>query len=200
MDRVYSEKRDEIRLQQDFSGKIIFLFLGRVLKLKGLDTLIPVVKRLDTEGLPVCLIIGGDGPYLPELKRKYNLADCKCIKCLGDVAREQVCKWYNCADVFVLSSYEDAWGLVVNEAALCRLPIVVSDAVGAGADLVKNGISGYSYPRKNQNELYDCLKHLACDESLRRKMGQESSRILKKWRETNNAVEGYKQALDYATQ
>ncbi len=193
------ERRDELRQESSVSDKVVFLFVGRILKLKGLDTLIPVVKRLKLEGLPVFLLIAGDGPYLAVLKRRYNLGDCEYIRCLGSVPREQVCRWYSCADVFVLNSYEEAWGLVVNEAAFCHLPLVVSDCVGAGPDLIKNGLNGLIYPAKDKNALYNCLKQLTLDRSLRSRMGIESSLILKEWRQTSNAVEGYRKALECVT-
>lgn len=78
--------------------------------------------------------------------------------------------------------------------------LLVSDQVGAGADLVVHGKNGFIYPAKDQNALYNYLRRLALDEMLRNKMGTESGQILKEWRETASAIEGYKKALDYVTQ
>lgn len=198
--KKFSKMRGEIRRELGFSNEVVFLFLGRILELKGLDTVIPVIKRLRGEGLPIRFLIGGDGPYLPVLKSKHKLADCEYIKCLGSVAREEVCKWYNCADVFVLSSYQEAWGLVVNEAVLCGLPLVVSDQVGAGADLVVQWKNGFIYPARDKDMLHDYLKRLTVDSKLREEMGKASGQILRSWRENASAIKGYKKALDHVTQ
>ena len=81
---------------------------------------------------------------------------------------------YAAADVFVLPSRHDGWGLVVNEALGAGLPIVVSDRVGAGRDLVKDGENGFVFPSEDVDALASCLARLAESKALRKRFGHAS--------------------------
>ena len=69
--------------------------------------------------------------------------------------------YYVAADVLVLSSESETWGLVVNEAMACGLPAIVSDAVGCAPDLIEEGKTGFTFKLGNTAELADNLSMLA---------------------------------------
>jgi glycosyltransferase involved in cell wall biosynthesis len=80
---------------------------------------------------------------------------------------------YAAADVFVLPSVEDGWGLVTNEAMSASLPVIVSDQAGS-AELVRDGVNGFVVPARDVDTLADRLDVLLRDATLRARMGAEA--------------------------
>ena len=74
------------------------------------------------------------------------------------------------------------WGIVVNEALCFGLPVIVSDQVGAGLDMVKHGKNGFSFPRGDVDELAASIKRIMeLTEDERAKMGTNSRGIIENW-------------------
>ena len=93
------------------------------------------------------LVFAGDGPLRAELeKRAIQLGLSDRMRILGFVNQSQLPAVYRAADLLVLPSLYEPFGLVVNEAMLCGCPAAVSDRVGAKYDLVKEGETGYVFP------------------------------------------------------
>ena len=76
---------------------------------------------------------------------------------MGFHQRDALVELYACADVFCLPSRHEPWGVVVNEAAACGLPLVVTDRVGAGADLVRAGENGTVVAAEDPRALAEAL-------------------------------------------
>lgn len=89
--------------------------------------------------------------------------------------------FYALAECFVLPSLWEEWGLVVNEAMACGLPVVVSQTAGCAEDLVKDGENGFQFDPTRPEELTDALATLALDPALRERMGAESRQIISRW-------------------
>jgi len=89
--------------------------------------------------------------------------------------------FYALAECFVLPSLWEEWGLVVNEAMACGLPVVVSKTVGSAEDLVRHGENGFQFDPTRPEELTDALATLATDPALRERMGAESRQIISRW-------------------
>lgn len=85
------------------------------------------------------------------------------------------------ADVLVLPSSFEPWGLVLNEAMCFRLPVIVSDRVGAAADLVRDGVNGFIYPVGNIQSLADRLQRVLANEQVREEMGLQSRVTISRW-------------------
>lgn len=172
-----------------------FVIVARLLECKGFRLLIPAIAALANQGLKVKLVIVGEGPYkntIIDLIKKYKAP----VHLCGNLDREGVARTLSVSDVFVLSSYYEPWGLVVNEAALCGLPLILSDVVGASADLLQEDVNGYIFKSGNLDSLIQVMKSLALNQALRIKMGTMSQEIIKKWRNENSAIDGYREALD----
>lgn len=105
-----------------------FLFVGRLVDVKNLQLLISVINEFPS----LTLTIIGFGPLEHELKQlaKSN------VLFLGAVDNIKLSKYYRLADVFVLPSCSETWGLVVEEALNNGTPVIVSDQVGCHKDLV----------------------------------------------------------------
>jgi len=201
LEAYYTEaiaRRDNLRAELGFhNGQCVVVTVSRLLWRKGYDTLIPVIGRLYKEGLPVKLVVVGEGSYRTRIEELIEQYSAPVILC-GNLGRGDVVRAMAASDIFVLASYQEPWGLVVNEAALCGLPLVVSDQVGAGADLVVRGENGYIYNVDNQNSMYSYLLELVQQKSIRISMARCSRKIIDDWRKSHPAIEGYESALQCA--
>jgi glycosyltransferase involved in cell wall biosynthesis len=99
----------------------------------------------------------------------------------GGVAEDELAQRYVDADVFALLSRHEPWGVVVNEAAASGLPLVLSDQVGAAADLLRAGENGFLVPGEDVGAAAEALRELAADADLRRRMGDRSREIVRDW-------------------
>lgn len=193
-----SAARDAVRDRMGCrSDGCVFVSIGRLVKAKGYDTMIQAMSRLKHKGRNAELLIAGEGPLRTELEAQIAGENAP-VRLLGNLDRAGVVEAMTAADAFVLASGYEPWGLVVNEAALCGLPLVVSDAVGAGADLLVEGENGYVYPAGDVDALAERLGRLAGDGELRQAMGAKSRSQLAWWRTDCSAVVGYQKALSKA--
>ena len=88
--------------------------------------------------------------------------------------------YYALAEALVFPTHTDTWGLVVNEAMACGLPVISTDAAGCTADLVENNWNGRVIRAGDTSQLASAMEELARDEELRSRMGQRSTeRILR---------------------
>ncbi len=89
--------------------------------------------------------------------------------------------FYALAEVFILPSLWEEWGLVVNEAMASGLPVIVSEAVGSAEDLVSNGENGFTFDPMNPGQLANSLDRLASDSNLRKRMSRLSQERISQW-------------------
>jgi glycosyltransferase involved in cell wall biosynthesis len=101
------------------------------------------------------------------------------------------------ADVFALLSEREPWGVVVNEAAACGLPLVLSDRVGAAYDLLQEGENGALVPAGDVAAAANALRRLAADAGLRRTFGARSREVARDWG-YGPSVEGFLAAVQDA--
>jgi len=120
-----------------------FLFAGRLVREKGVCELLAAYEALDAQlRRRIGLVFAGDGIYRRQLEEQASSIVPGVIKFAGFVQREQLAKYYAFAEMLVLPTYTDTWGLVVNEAMACGLPVIVSRTAGCAEDLVKEGWNG----------------------------------------------------------
>jgi glycosyltransferase involved in cell wall biosynthesis len=89
--------------------------------------------------------------------------------------------FYALADAFVLPSIYEEWGLVVNEAMACGVPVLVSNTVGSAEDLVAEGVNGFCFDPRSSDQLAEHLLKLHDDPELRNQMGEASANKIKEW-------------------
>ena len=146
-----------------------FLDAGRLDAEKGLDVLLRAFRRA-----PGRLVVAGSGP---EEERLRALADDR-VRFTGPLARDDLVPLYAEADVFVLPSRSEPWGMVLNEAAAAALPLVATEGVGAAYDLVEDGVNGFRVPVGDEEALAAAMTRLADDEELRLAAGARSREIV----------------------
>jgi UDP-glucose:(heptosyl)LPS alpha-1,3-glucosyltransferase len=145
-------------------GGLTVLFVGSEFRRKGLDALIPAI------GEKIKLIVVGRGEYLKhyrELVAEYGVENR--VEFTGHIT-DDVRRYYAAANVVVLPSLREAFGMTVLEGMACGLPVVVSPVAGA-AGLVRDGKNGLL--AGSVDELKTALEYLR-DDAVRRKMGEEA--------------------------
>jgi glycosyltransferase involved in cell wall biosynthesis len=132
-----------------------YLFIGRFIERKGIDVLVDAFRRLDGGEL----WIAGEGP-LDGLVASAASADPR-IRLMGYADGEGLADLYRQADVLVVPSLYEPWGLVVHEGLAWGLPVIVTDEVGAADDLIDHGVNGYVVPPGSAEALAGVMKAAA---------------------------------------
>lgn len=161
--------RKELNLKED---KII-ISVGQFIYRKGYDVLIKAMQNIDKN---IGVYIIGDNPtqeYL-KLQKQFNLAN---LYFVGFKTKEKLKKYYMSADLFVLPTREDIWGLVINEAMAMGVPVITTDKCVAGLELVENGVNGYIVPIEDSEILAEKINKLFSEDY--KKMGESSLNKIK---------------------
>jgi len=149
------------------------LFVGRLEPLKGLDVLFRAVAALEDLGNITLNVVGGD-ENSEEKTRLQTLASrmklTQNIRFIGSVSQDELPLHYNAADVCVLPSHYESFGLAALEAAACGRPVVASE-VGGLPTIVLNGSTGYLVEPRHSDTMAERLCELLDDDMLRSRMG-----------------------------
>lgn len=161
--------------RSEHRGPTRFLYVGRLDPSKGLDVLLDAWK-----GCPSCgsLTLVGDGTLRDHLGERIKREGITSVSLKGHLDGLELGEAYREADVLVLPSLTDVWGLVVNEAMLTGLPVIVSDVVGAIDDLVEDGGNGVIVPAGNAEALCGAMTSLARDGARLTVMGRRSMELI----------------------
>ncbi len=169
-------------IKEKLGYKKIILFVGRLIKEKGVNYLIEAFVRLSEENEDIGLVIVGDGPERNNLETLCNNMKTDKVTFTGYINRKEIAPYYLLSDILVLptskTKMHEEWGLVVNEAMSVGKPVIVTESVGCAYELVKNGENGFIIPDRNVKALFDALKKLISSEELLYKMGEESRRTI----------------------
>ncbi|HEY6073896.1 MAG TPA: glycosyltransferase, partial [Anaerolineales bacterium] len=161
----------------------LILYVGRIEPLKGVDTLIRAMSclKMRNRNRPLHLaIIGGQPDADPremsaEMARLQKLTDELCMEgtvvFLGKRGQDTLPYYYSAAEVLVMPSLYESFGMVALEAMACGTPVIASQ-VGGLAYLVQDGETGYTIPDNEPDLLCEKLGGLLGDPELRRQMGQ----------------------------
>ncbi len=149
---------------------VVLLFCGQMIARKGVDLLLQSFAILVDEGLPVHLTLIGRAGDLPSFLNSVSPLARTRINYCGFLQPERLPEVFSQADVFVLPSRHDGWGVVVNQALGAGLPVVVSDAAGA-SETIASGINGLVVPAGDQDALTSALRQLCTDQELRTRLG-----------------------------
>jgi len=152
-----------------------FVFVGRLIREKGVLELLQAYAALPAATRErFGLVFVGDGPVRAELEARADAIQLGTIKFTGFAHREQLAIYYGLAEALVFPTYTDPWGLVVNEAMACALPIVCSRDAGCVADLVEDHWNGRLVMQKDSKQLSAVLAELAANSEVRVSMGSHS--------------------------
>jgi glycosyltransferase involved in cell wall biosynthesis len=134
------------------------------LKRKGFQNFLDAWARLPPEShVHIRAVIVGDGDSLAELKAQASATGLSNVHFAGSQSAEQLARYYAAADIFVLPSLEDVWGLVVNEAMCFGLPVLASQFAGASQSLVAGSGLGVVFNPANIEEFAHRMQEWAQD-------------------------------------
>ncbi|HEX8990736.1 MAG TPA: glycosyltransferase [Anaerolineales bacterium] len=166
----------------------MILFVGRIEPLKGVDTLIRAMACVKMKGLsrPVHLaIIGGEPDVDPdqmtvEMARLQGLSDDlsmgRTVVFLGKRGQDTLPYYYSAAEVLVMPSHYESFGMVALEAMACGTPVIASDVGGLGF-LVQDGETGFTIPDGEPDTICEKLALLLGDPTLRHRMGRRAAEV-----------------------
>jgi D-inositol-3-phosphate glycosyltransferase len=175
------------------AGKRMILFVGRVEPLKGIDGLLQAIAILreqdDGLGRQLCLAIIGGEPEngggeademarLHELRHDLHIEDM--VTFLGRRAQDTLPYYYSAAEVVVVPSHYESFGLVALEAMACGTPVVASETGGL-AFLVRDGETGFHVPTGDPEAMAERLRQLLGDEVLRERLGHQAAEYAKRY-------------------
>lgn len=196
--RRLAKKMNRNKLRQKMGipqGANVFLSVGTIDKRKGVFDTLRAFEKIG-EGNNY-LIYLGEGPEKEKLQKYIKESRIANVRFFTFKANpEGTAKIYSIADIFIIASISDPSPKVLNEAMNFSLPIIASTSVGTAYDLVKEGKNGYIFETGNINKLFKVMKRLSLDIKLKKKMGEESLKIVSKWN-FNEDVRATLKALDY---
>jgi glycosyltransferase involved in cell wall biosynthesis len=164
-----------------------FLASARFVPKKNLSFLLTAYARYRSRSFqagrnPWDLILLGDGPLRPELESLATDLELEgSLQMPGFVQYPDLPRWYARASCFVHASMIEPWGLVVNEAMACGLPVLVSRPCGCATDLVHEGVNGWTFDPLDQDELVDLMFRTALAPDQLPSMGEASRCLIGEW-------------------
>jgi D-inositol-3-phosphate glycosyltransferase len=178
-------------LEMPQSHKVV-LFVGRIEPLKGIDVLMEamalLLEDIDQPRDEICLcIVGGDPDAanldremarLQEMRQGLGIADV--VTFLGKRDQDALPYYYSAAEVCVVPSHYESFGMVALEAMACGTPVIAS-RVGGLTFTVKDGRTGFLVPNDDRQALAEKLKLLLTDGTLRCQMGQQATQLARRY-------------------
>lgn len=170
------------------------LFASKMLARKRAGDLLEAYRRLREGHDSAQLILIGDGEQRSMLERTVDERHIPDVHLLGFRNQSELPAWFSAADVVVLPSEQEPWGLVVNEAMMAGTPVIATTEVGAAVDLIRPAETGFTYSAGDVGALADLLRLIVRDPDATRRMGAAAARQMERW---NNAstIEGIRCAL-----
>ena len=155
----------------------------RFVRKKNLMTIIRAFSIYRTQsGAPWELVILGDGEERSTLEATISeLQLGEVVHLKGFQSYDRLPAFYALAGALVHASVIEQWGLVVNEAMACGLPVIVSERCGCVPDLVQHGVNGFRFDPLNTQRLADLMSCVASLHDGRIHMGRQSSDIISLW-------------------
>lgn len=170
--------KNKLKEKFGLNHNFIVLYAGQLIERKGIKYLLKAHKKLNNIH-DVGLVIVGNGNQKSELVEWIKINKVNYVHIFDFVQKDTIPYFYAVADIFVLPSTEEVWGLVLNEAMACGLPVVSTNKVGASVDLIQNGINGFVVEPKNEAQLCESINKIIMDPILMNRMGTFSKNIIK---------------------
>ena len=157
-----------------------FIYVGRLWWGKGLGYLLDAFAHAQEAFKDeMSLLLVGDGPEEGDLRRQAAERGIRNVIFAGFHQKPELPKFYAASDVFVFPTLGDPYGLVVDEAMACSLPVISTRAAGEIRDRIEDGINGYIVPPENPSALAERMLELTRNAELRDKMGKSSYEKIK---------------------
>ena len=164
--------------QREITHKVI-ICVARFVPIKNLNNLLKAWKLVESKVADYKLVIIGDGPEFEKLNLLSTQLGIKTILFLGAIPNSDIPTYFFNANAFILPSYSESWGLVVNEAMAAGLPVLLSNRINANESLLQEGINGFSFNPLSISDISDkILDYLNADEEVKKAMSENSLKIV----------------------
>jgi D-inositol-3-phosphate glycosyltransferase len=191
LDRFRPAAKQDARGALGLDNERIILFVGRIEPLKGVDILINAASLLESDVECTVLVVGGDEASQSEVAELQDLARDRGIEhrvaFVGAVDHETLPLYYNAADVCVVPSHYESFGLVAVEAMASGVPVVAS-RVGGLTGTIKDGETGYLVPWLCPEPFAERIELLLENEPLRNNLGEAAREAMARYRWENVAT------------
>ncbi|MPN20366.1 D-inositol-3-phosphate glycosyltransferase [bioreactor metagenome] len=170
-----SDQRKSLRESLGIPYKNMVLGVGKPVHRKGFDLLIRAAASFAQD--TGVYIIGGNPPI--EWLDLVHQNGLKNIHFIPFCDHDSLTDYYTAADVFVLPTREDVWGLVVNEAMARGVPVITTDGCVAGCEMIRSGENGYLIPVDTWEPIVAYVNRLLTDEKHRNRIAEEGLKTVR---------------------
>jgi glycosyltransferase involved in cell wall biosynthesis len=164
--------------EKKFDHKVI-ICVARLVEIKNIDNLLKAWRLVEDKNHDYTLLLIGSGPEHDKLIKLKDELQLKHVDFAGVIANTEIPKYLFNSDAFILASFAESWGLVVNEAMAAGLPMLISKKINAATALIKEGGNGYLFDPYNINEIAGkILKFIDLDLPAKKEMSDKSLQII----------------------
>ncbi|EMR01277.1 N-acetyl-alpha-D-glucosaminyl L-malate synthase BshA [Cesiribacter andamanensis] len=165
LERFKKQKKDHFKTAISPGGEKVVVHTSNFRKVKRVDDVIRIFQQI-REAMPARLLLVGDGPERPKMEKLCReLKICDDVRFLGKL--EAVEEVLSVADLFLMPSEKESFGLAALEAMACEVPVVSSNAGGL-PELVVDGVSGFTCPVGDTRQMTERALFILADENLQR--------------------------------
>jgi glycosyltransferase involved in cell wall biosynthesis len=185
------EKKKELGLR-----KFNFIFVGRLIKFKNIDNLLAAYNEINSHDWG--LLILGNGSEEDKLKKYISDNQLEGVCFIDGKQWFEIPEFMALADVFILPSFSEPWGLVVNEAMACGMPVLVSERCGSAADLVIENENGYTFDPFDVKEMASKMNEFVVKPEIIGQFGLKSKQIIQNFspeKVASNMMDGFKKVF-----
>lgn len=162
----------------------VAIAVGRFIPLKRFDVLINAWSKMPSN---FYLVVIGGGPEEHRYRSLISDKGLSNVAIKGFHEKEKLQKYYMCADVLVHPTSYDVWGLIINEALACGLPVIVSEHCIAGLELIKQGLNGFIFSLYDDSEMCNYIKEILENDELRIRMKENTLKSIREYTIENMA-------------
>lgn len=157
----------------------VIICVARLVEIKNFDNLLKAWKQVEDNNDVYRLQIIGSGPEEEKLKQLAADLDLRRVEWAGIIPNTEIPQYLFNADAFVLASFAESWGLVVNEAMAAGLPVLLSKKINAHTALLEEDGNGYVFDPDNVDQIAEkILKFIKLEPSQKLAMSQRSLQII----------------------
>jgi glycosyltransferase involved in cell wall biosynthesis len=179
--QALAARRNELRAERGIDDdRPVILFAGKLLAVKQPLLLLEAYRRV-RQRRACALLLAGDGPLRGEVEAEIRRSAIPDVHITGFLNQTEIPRAYAAADLLALPSRLEQWGLVVNEAMNFSLPIVVSDRVGCGPDLVRPGVNGEVFDHSSAAALESAIERCISRPERLIELGRASLERIQQW-------------------
>ncbi|MGB0720783.1 MAG: glycosyltransferase family 4 protein [Gammaproteobacteria bacterium] len=185
-----------LRQRHDLGGeRPVLLYVGKLIRRKGVMDLIEAYASLEPDGRPYLLIVGSGEMEVEARSRVETLALSR-VRFAGFRNQGELPAYFAASDLFVIPSRDEQWGVVVNEAMNGACAVLASDECGSAPELVIEGETGFNYPAGDGDALALALRRALADPDRLRRMGEQARDHVATY-DANRILQGLRGAIGF---